>query len=400
MILPLGDAPNPRGTPFLTYALILVNCVVYVLVTLPLSTKAPDLNDPILWEYLRVVAESLPGRVPVEELLRHTSAYDVFVFHYGFRPVVPHVNTLVTSMFLHGGFMHLFGNMLFLWIYGDNVEHRLGRLWFLFWYLATGAAATMFHTVFALNSPLPLIGASGAISGILGFYFIWFPHNTVRLLFVFFPFFVNVFTVPARLVLGFFLLVDNLLPFLVTRGIGGAGVAYGAHIGGFLGGLTVAWLMDRREVTGRPQEYRHAVYVSPETGETPAQGIGRALARGDFAAAAQIYFTLDSEQTGRILTPQDSLALGDWLQRNGHPRAALVVYRRHLRDYPQGPGAAEAHLGAGLVQLTSLGQPTPAYQHFLDALQLDPSPDTATRARAALDAIAAEQKFQVGRPRT
>ncbi|MFB3143625.1 MAG: rhomboid family intramembrane serine protease [Candidatus Methylomirabilales bacterium] len=400
MLLPLGDAPNPRGTPFLTYALIIVNCAVYLLITLPLSATAPDPNDPVLFEYLRVVTRSLPRPVPLEELLRETSAYNLFVFQYGFRPAVPTLVSLFTTMFLHAGFLHLFGNMLFLWIYGDNVEHRLGRLPFLFWYLATGVTATLFHTLFDLDSPLPLIGASGAISGVLGFYFIWFPRNTVRLLFVFFPFFMNVITVPARLVLGFYLLVDNLLPFILTRGMEGGGVAHGAHIGGFLGGLAVAWYIGRREITGRPDEFGQRVGAAPETAEAPAHALAGALAHGDFADAAERYFALAPDETRLALTPEDSLALADWLYRNDHSRAALIVYRRHLRDYPKGPGAAEAHVGAGLVHLHAFGQATPAFQHFLDALDLDPSPETVARARAALDTIAGRQKFQIGRPRT
>ncbi len=397
MILPLGDAPNPRGIPFITYALILANCAVYFLVTLPLGAQAPDPNDPALWEYLRVVGQTLPRPVPVERILEHTSAYDLFVFRYGFRPAAPVVATLFTAMFLHAGFLHLFGNMLFLWIYGDNVEQRLGRLPFLFWYLVTGVAATLFHTLFALTSPLPLIGASGAISGVLGFYFLWFPRNTVRLLFVLFPFFMNVFMVPARVVLGLYLLADNLLPFLIARGTGG-GVAHGAHIGGFLAGLAVAWVMDRRQVTGRPPEYR-AVSAAAESEETPAHSLAQAIARGDFATAAQAYFALSPDQSRRVLQPEDSLALADWLQQNGHPRAALTVYRRHLRDYPEGPGAAEAHVGAGSVQLNSPSLATSAHHHFLDALELDPASETAARARAGLDAIAARQKFPIGRPR-
>lgn len=399
MILPLGDAPNPRGIPFLTYALILVNCAVFVLITLPLSVRAPDPNDPALLEYLRLVTGNLPRQVPLDELLRRISAYDLFVFRYGFRPAAPTFTTLFTAMFLHAGFLHLFGNMLFLWIYGDNVEHRLGRLSFLFWYLGTGMVATLFFTLFALDSPLPLIGASGAISGVLGFYFIWFPRNTVRLFFLFFPFFMNVITVPARLVLGFYLLLDNLLPFLIARGVEGGGVAHGAHIGGFLAGVAAAWFIDRREVAARPHEYRQTVSVAKESAVRPADLIARALARGDFPEAAETYFALDPDETRRILTPEDSLLLAEWLQRNGHHRAALIVYRRHLRDYPRGPGTAEAHVGAGMVLLMSLGQATPAYQHFLDALDLDPAPEIAARARAGLDAIAAAQKFQVGRSR-
>lgn len=399
MILPLGDAPNPRGTPFLTYTLILVNCAVFAFITLPLGATAPDPNDPALWEYVRIISTALPQPVPVEELLRRISAYDLFVFQYGFRPAAANLVSLVTSMFLHAGFMHLFGNMLFLWIYGDNVEHRLGRLPFLFWYLATGAAATLFHTLFALDSPLPLIGASGAISGVLGFYFLWFPRNSVRLLFFFFPFFMNVFTVPARIVLGIYLLLDNLLPFLVTRGMEGGGVAHGAHIGGFLAGLAVAWYMDRREIATSPPEFREPVHAPRETPGGSVPTIAQVLVRGDFADAADMYFGLPPDRTRHALTPEESLMLADWLERNGHARAALTLYRRHLRDYPQGPGAAEAHVGAGLVQLNHLDQPTPAFQHFLDALDLDPSPDTAARARAGIEAITARQKFQIGHPR-
>ena len=161
---------------------------------------------------------SAPAHVDLRTLLSRTSAYDLFVFRYGFRPAAPHVADLFYSLFLHAGLLHLAGNMLFLWIYGDNVEHRLGRLWYLLAYLGTGVAATLFHSVFDSATELPLVGASGAISGVLGFYYLWFPYNRVRLLVVFFPFLVDVIIVPARLVLGMFLIVDNLLPFLATRG--------------------------------------------------------------------------------------------------------------------------------------------------------------------------------------
>jgi membrane associated rhomboid family serine protease len=397
VIIPLGDAPNPRGVPFVTYALIAANVVVYALITLPLSVTAPDLNDPMLAEYLRVIAGNLPRPVSVAEILQRVSAYDLFVFHYGFRPAAPALVSLITSLFLHGGFLHLGGNMLFLWIYGDNVEYRLGRARYLFAYLAAGVASTLFHAAFARDSPMPLVGASGAISGILGFYFLWFPRNTVRLLFFFFPFFMDVITVPARLVLGLFLVADNLLPFLLSRGMDGGGIAYGAHIGGFLAGLAAAWWMDRREVGGRPQEFRRENAES--IGVAPAEAIRHAIAAGQFADAAAAYFNLDPPATRGVLTPTDSLALAEWLRRHGHAQAALIVYRRHLRDFAHGAGAAEAHLGAGLVQLEDLDQPAPAYQHFLEALDCDPSPAVAAHARTALDAIAARQKLQVGRSR-
>ena len=104
---------------------------------------------------------------------------------------------------------------------------------------------------------------------------------------------------------------------------------------------------------------------------------------------------LPAEQTRRVLGPDHSIALANWLVRNGHPQAALVVYQRHLRDYPLGPSAAEAHLGAGVVQLYALGQATAAYQHLVEVLDLDPSPETAKLAREALAAITGKQKFQI-----
>jgi membrane associated rhomboid family serine protease len=395
MLLPLGDSPNPRGVPVMTYALVLANVAVYIVLTLPLSSVGVDPDDPALYEYLRIVERSLPHRVPVQEITANTSAYDLFVFRYGFRPAAPHLANLLYSLFLHAGFLHLFGNMLFLWIYGDNVEHRLGSVVYLVAYVGSGVAATLFHTVFDPDSPLPLIGASGAISGVLGFYFLFFPRNQVRLLVLLFPFFMEVFLVPARLVLGAYLLLDNLLPFLITRGVEGGGVAHGAHIGGFIAGLGVAWLMDRRQVSERPREYRGV--AASEAVQTTADVVRDALAEGRMRAAAQLYFSLDAQATHGVLSPEQSLALGEWLRRNGHAEAALVVFRRHLRDYPHGPGAAVAHLGAGFVLLEAFNEPTPAYQHFLEALDLDPPPAVAAQARAALEAIAARQKFQVGR---
>src|SRR5262249_26997435 len=160
---------------------------------------------------------------------------------------------MLTCMFLHAGFLHLFGNMLFLWIYGDNVEHRLGSVRYLCWYLGTGIAATLFHMLGAPGSQLPLVGASGAIPGILGFYFVWFPRTRVRLLWLLPPFVMQVFEVPARIVLGIYLVLDNLLPYLIVSG--DAGVAHGAHIGGFLAGLAAAWVMGRRQVGVRAEDF-------------------------------------------------------------------------------------------------------------------------------------------------
>ncbi|MDO8834319.1 MAG: rhomboid family intramembrane serine protease [Vicinamibacterales bacterium] len=394
MLLPLSDAPNPRGIPVVTYVLIAVNVVVYGLFTVPLGLQPADINDPSLRSYLEAIRGSLPQGVSLRDVFAQLTAYDLFVFAHGYKPAAPAVSDLLTSLFLHGGFMHLFGNMLFLWIYGDNVEHRLGKLPFLFWYLLTGVAATLAFAVFAGDSMVPLVGASGAISGVLGFYFLWFPRNTVRVFIFLFPLFMNVVAIPARIVLGVYLIVDNMLPFLLSGGSGGGGVAHGAHIGGFVAGLAAAWALTRREVTARPAEFgRASAAPVPASGD----GITAAMDRGEMADSARAYFSLGPDRTRRLLPPEDSLRLAEWLAADGHAEAALVLFRRHLRDYPSDTTAARAHLGAGLVQLDDLRQVAPAYQHFLDAIDLAPDAATEATARQALTRIAALQKYRLGR---
>ena len=402
MFLPLGDEPNPRGVPLVTYSLIGINVAVFLLLTLPLSSVRPSMDDPVLADYLRIITSELGGGVSAMQLLQQTSAYDLFVFQWGFRPVDPGIISLFTAMFLHGGFMHLAGNMLFLWIYGDNVEYRLGRLPYLAAYLGTGVVATLTHAVLDLGSVIPTVGASGAISGVLGFYFVWFPRNRVRLLLLL-PFFFHIVYAPARFVLGIYLILDNLLPFLATRGVAGGGVAYGAHIGGFIGGLAYAWWRERRELQRPPPEFEAEAEAdaeaeaeaSPAFEADPAsiRGIRQAVNDGRYAEAAPHYFALSSARTARLLMPEDSIRFGGWLANHGYPDAALIVYQRHLRDFPLGPYAAEAHLGAGLVQLHARQQPTAAYQHLVAVFDSDPHPDTEQHARKALADINAQQKF-------
>ena len=394
MLLPLSDAPNPGGRPYVTYTLIALNVLVYVLVSLPLGSQPPDTSSPAFRAYIDVVRDQLPANVPIRAVLNSLSAYDLFVFEHGYKPAAPQATDLLFSLFLHGGFLHLFGNMLFLWIYGDNVEYRLGRVAYLLWYLATGVAATLFFSLFAPSSSVPLVGASGAISGVLGFYFLWFPRNTVRMFVFLFPFFMNVVAVRARIVLGIYLVLDNLLPFLLA-GSSGGGVAHGAHIGGFVAGLAGAWVIDRRAMRSGLAGFGSDVVLDTE----PESIVEPAVDRGDMARAATAYFALPADRARKALSPGDSLAMAAWLAGHGHAEAALVVYRRHLRDYPTDPSAAEAHVGAGLVQFEHLGQVAPAYQHFLDALDLNPDATTAARARAALAQIAALQKYNVGRTR-
>jgi len=155
----------------------------------------------------------------------------------GNEPIAGPALTLVTSMFLHGGWMHLIGNMWYLWIFGDNVEDRLGHIPFLLFYFACGIAAGTLHALIAYESRLPTVGASGAIAGVLGAYAAAFPRARVVTLLPLFPFF-QVVALPALLVLGFWF-VFQFLSAALTGGGSSGGVAWWAHIGGFAFGFAV-----------------------------------------------------------------------------------------------------------------------------------------------------------------
>ncbi len=389
MILPIGDAPNARGAAPVTWGLIAINVAIYVLVNLPLGMRRADPRDPALTEYIDVMTEGTRGRISPAVLARETSALDLYVFTHGFRPSDPTAASLIFCMFLHSGLLHLAGNMLFLWIYGDNVERRLGPLRYLFWYLATGSLATVFHALLARDSPIPLVGASGAISGILGFYFLWFPRNRVRVLWFLPPFLLQVFEIPARIVLGVYLVLDNVIPFVLAGAT--EGVAYGAHIGGFLAGLAVAWFTDRRGLDTSPGSRPEATLA----GEPRA--VKAALAEGRLEDAAAAYFALPSSAVRGLLGAPDAVALAKWLRAAGHSEAALAVLRRTVRDVARGPGLAEAYALAGLILLDDRHDPAAAYQYLLTALELDPDRETAAEVRRGLLTIAALQKRQIGR---
>lgn len=388
--LPIGDQPNPRGVPLLNYAFILLNVAVYLIITLPLSSQALDPSLPGVREF--VLTTSRATGIHPAALLQQGSAYDLFVFQNGFRPSDPSLWTLFVSMFLHAGFAHLAGNMLFLWIFGDNVEHRLGRFGYLTGYLATGIAATAAHAAFRPASPIPSIGASGAISGVLGYYFVWFPQNRVQMLVGFFYIW-DILVIPARYVLGFYLLVENLLPFLLSSAA--TGVAYGAHIGGFLAGAALAWVADQsRELEGVREGRRGPGGPArpPLNQAAVLDAIEAALAEGRPDEAAALYFRLPPQGRSR-LAGDAVLGLASHLDRDGRPGSALSVLRRFIASHPRDPCLAEAHLAAGEILLRAYREPTPAYQHLLAALDSAPPPQVVPRARKALDAVVALQKL-------
>ena len=187
-------------------------------------------------------------------------ALERFLLRYGLVPIlvsnfhrIPEIGfldvakTFVTSMFLHGGWFHIIGNMWYLWIFGDNVEDRLGHGRFLAFYLACGIVAGLVHYGLNPSSKLPTIGASGAVAGVLGAYFLCFPRARVDVL-IFFFFFIQIIAVPAAFVL-FFWFILQLFSGALSLGVGtgvSGGVAWWAHVGGFLCGVLLVRLLPRR----------------------------------------------------------------------------------------------------------------------------------------------------------
>lgn len=211
-MFPVGDDDSAvRSTPVITYLLVAINVAVFLL---ELSNGDEFIRQ---WAFI-------PARFSQNPM--------------GDFP------TLFSAMFMHGGWMHLFGNMLYLWIFGNNVEDRFGSLKFLIFYLVSGLLATFAQYVFVPGSNIPNVGASGAIAGVLGAYLLLFPQQRVRVAIGY-----NVVAMPALIVIGFWAFLQ------LFSGIGSiantdeteqGGVAYMAHVGGFVAGLVLAFMMRGR----------------------------------------------------------------------------------------------------------------------------------------------------------
>ena len=391
MFFPIGDTPNPRNfTPWMTWGLMAVNVLIYLFISVPLSLQGVDPGNPLLEEYIRTITPHLPSGVTIRQVLAQVSQYDLFTFIHGYKPGAPELSDLFFSMFLHGGLLHLAGNMLFLWIYGDNVEHMLGRIGFLVTYLLTGAAATWFFSFFAGSSMIPLVGASGAISGVLGVYFLLFPRNKVKVFVALIPFYVDVFLLPARLVLGFFIIVDNLLPLLVSSQ---SSVAYGAHIGGFLGGLVIAlagerlsWHWPWHDRAWRPGTTEPSREPQPRYSEVSNLSAVRSAMAKNYPSEAIDALSRMNRSEITELTPNECVMLSQWLDDTGHAVAATRILKQCISTHRHSDSLADAYLSLGLLRLKQ-GQPTAAYQYLLAALELDPSEETSRRAHEALSRI-------------
>jgi membrane associated rhomboid family serine protease len=221
MFIPIKDL-NPRRTyPVVNTLLILTNVIVF----LYQATLSRHQSDAFVLAYATIPNHfrlALSGHGSLESTLL----------------------TIVTSMFLHGGFLHIAGNMLFLWIFGDNVEDYFGHLPYLLFYFACGIGSGLMHILFNFHSSIPALGASGAISGVMGAYIILYPRARVlTLIFIFF------IPIPAFIILGYWFLLQFVAGVSTVGAVATGGVAWWAHIGGFLMGMVITGLSlgDRKE---------------------------------------------------------------------------------------------------------------------------------------------------------
>ncbi len=222
-MLPIGDDDSARRTtPVVTYLLIAINVLVFLL---------------------------------------ELSSGDAFIERWSFVPSrfmadpAGQFATLFTSMFMHASWLHIGGNMLYLWIFGDNVEDRLGHALFFVFYLVCGLAASFAQTIVSLGSNVPNLGASGAIAGVLGAYIVMFPHARVNVL-------LGRFITPmsALIVIGFWIVLQvfsQVGAFAASSQTAGGGVAYMAHIGGFIAGVVLAFVLGGTRRALPPQSYRY-----------------------------------------------------------------------------------------------------------------------------------------------
>jgi membrane associated rhomboid family serine protease len=212
-MIPLRDVIPSRSTPFITLTIIVLNSVAW------------------LYE-LMLSGDELPA----------------FLQLYGVVPADFSAPTLVSSMFLHGSWMHVIGNMWYLWIFGDNIEDRLGPTRFVVFYLVCGVAAALSHVAMDTTSTLPTIGASGAVAGVMGAYFVLYPQSRVLTLVPLILFY-EIIELPAILLLGFWFLMQvfaaGATAIAVTANTQGGGVAFMAHVAGFVAGVVGVWLFRR-----------------------------------------------------------------------------------------------------------------------------------------------------------
>jgi len=378
MFIPIGDEPNEHHFPWMNYLLIAANVFVFV-------------------------------------FLQHGGKSEPVVEKYAYVPASPTLLTAFSSMFLHGDWMHLIGNMLFLWIFGDNVEARLGSIGYLFAYLAAGLVGALVHGLSDPTSAIPSLGASGAISGVQGLYVVAFPRNRIKMLFVYY--YVNVFFLPAVWVVGFWFVVNDLLPFFLGRGLLADNVAHGAHIGGFLSGLVLCFVLrpffrpllpvtvpaavGPRTAPPRPANRAPWTMSDPYGGgrtsgrfappaathdETDVLGLWRA---GRREQAADVFSTMLRSGATPSLPETDFLRLSLWLEESRRFDDARLAFEQFLRTYASSRSAPLVHFGLGMIFARHLHDRSAARPHLDAAVRFSPDPAVRTAAARELERLGA-----------
>ena len=244
MLIPISDDNTGRqSTPYVVYTIVVLNAIVF------LFFQQAGYNERFTYGYATV-----PYEITHNQDLVQPKAMREIPQAPGPSPIYL---TILISMFMHGSWMHIIGNMLFLWVFGDNIEDNFGHARFTIFYLLSGIAATFAQIAIDPDSMIPTLGASGAIAGVLGSYLIMFPRNRVRnilpLGFIF-----TTIELPAVLVIGFWIvlqLIEQYVSSISTSATRGGGVAYMAHIGGFAAGGIMTFIFRRRRKTYASYDY-------------------------------------------------------------------------------------------------------------------------------------------------
>ena len=275
-MFPLGDVERSNIVPVGTYGLIALNVLMFLVQTMQgdVFTTSYAATPYEITHNFDITHEFEMARPPhpfLPNFLVSQEPDSEDLVAQG--PVaIPIWMTLFTAMFMHGGMMHLLGNMFYLWIFGDNVEEFLGTKRYILAYLGCGLAASAAQILAAPNSVIPTLGASGAIAGLMGMYAVWFPRNRIRVLLPF-PL-MAIVNIPALWVIGFWIAMQLFLGFGSLEKLGSAGgVAYLAHFGGAAAGVLIGILFRNQIRSQQPQWWDEAVYgpyPGPGTGQPPS----------------------------------------------------------------------------------------------------------------------------------
>jgi membrane associated rhomboid family serine protease len=353
-----------RTTPYVNYALIAVNVVIFGftaqnIMHAEMVSRYHSVHRFMLWEF------------------------DTSIWQF------------ITYQFLHASPMHLIGNMIFLWVFGNAVEDRLGKAGYLFFYLSMGVLAGIGHS---LTSDAPVLGASGSVAGVSGAFLMLFPLT--RIAFFYWFFFIGFFEISAKWVIAFYVIKDILF-----MGMGVGNTAYTAHLAGYVGGFVVALgLLASRVLSREPydlftmwghkrrrDEFKRLTEKGASVWEGKAhhpgqdgpsdmteqdkqimarrQEISRAITNHDLDAATKTYLQLVNEHGEQTLNQRQQLDIANHLFQQGEHAHAAVAYERLLKTYPKHDERGNAQLMLGLINARYLNKPDEARPHLQEASQ-------------------------------